>query len=255
MEKEINYTIAEEYSLPSKGLIYEKEFSPYVKLRSMTTMEEMKRTAPTNLPYKTLTEIIDSCLVTKLPTSTYDLCIGDYEYLLHKLRVVTYSPDYKMAVVCPNCGKVINANINLDELQVNEFDVAEFKDLLTMTLPTNGNIITLNVMTPRMLDEISVRTKELEKKSSNATLDFGLLAELEKVIGTVDESTLSFTEKQSFIQKLPLKDLNKIKQRINLINKKVGLKTDNIQVGCPACGYEVNTFFRIGPEFFRPTED
>ena len=37
------FTIANEYTLPSQGKVYEREINPNFKLRSMTTVEEMKR--------------------------------------------------------------------------------------------------------------------------------------------------------------------------------------------------------------------
>ena len=43
-----NYTIAEEYTLPSKGLVYDKQIKPTIKLRCMTTQEEMKRLGKSN---------------------------------------------------------------------------------------------------------------------------------------------------------------------------------------------------------------
>ena len=70
--------------------------NPNIKIRSMTTEEEMKRLGYTEQPYKMLSEIIDDCLVDKPGISTYDMCLGDYEFLLHKLRVVTYGSDYKI---------------------------------------------------------------------------------------------------------------------------------------------------------------
>ena len=39
-------TITEDYSLPSKGKIYGKQFDPAIKLRSMTGEDEMKRLSP-----------------------------------------------------------------------------------------------------------------------------------------------------------------------------------------------------------------
>ena len=48
-----NYTIAESYELPSKGLIYEGNVKTELRLRSMTTMEEMRRQSPSNRPLKT----------------------------------------------------------------------------------------------------------------------------------------------------------------------------------------------------------
>lgn len=253
--KQTDYTIAEGYSLPSKGLIYSKPVNPRIELRSMTTREEMKRMAPSNLPYKNLSEIIETCMLTKPAISVYDMCIGDYEYLLHKLRVVSYGPEYNMTVICPNCGNIINSKIDLDELEVIDFDEADFNESLKVHLDKSNREIVLNFQTPRLLDEIATRTAELKKKSKDAGVDFSLLATLEKMIDTVDGQKLDYTAKQIFIEALPVKDVNKIKHSIDITNKKVGLKTDNIQVKCPTCEYEVNTFFRFGPEFFRPTED
>ena len=80
----MEYTIAEEYELPSKGKVYSKEVNPKVKLRSMTTEEEMKRLGHSPYVYKMFSELIDDCLVEKPNISTYDMCLGDYQYLFYK---------------------------------------------------------------------------------------------------------------------------------------------------------------------------
>ena len=60
-------TIAEEFTLPSKGLIYDQRFDPTIELRSMTVAEEMKRLTYTERPFKLMSDIIEDCLLTKLP--------------------------------------------------------------------------------------------------------------------------------------------------------------------------------------------
>ena len=85
----MDYTIAETYTLPSRGKIYGTVVSDQVKLRSMTIEEEMKRLSHTDTPYKTLCEVIDDCIVEPIGISSYEMCLGDYQYLLHRLRVVT----------------------------------------------------------------------------------------------------------------------------------------------------------------------
>lgn len=68
-----DYIIGESFTLPSKGLVYDKKVNPNIKIRSMTTEEEMKRLGHSELPYKLLSEIIDDCLVEKPGISSYDL--------------------------------------------------------------------------------------------------------------------------------------------------------------------------------------
>ena len=52
-----DYTIGESFTLPSLGKVYNKEINPEVKIRSMTTEEEMKRIASVDYPYKNMCEI------------------------------------------------------------------------------------------------------------------------------------------------------------------------------------------------------
>ena len=110
VERQTNYTIAEGYTLPSKGKIYtEKMVNPHIELRSMTGREEMRRLSPSSTPLKTLADIIEDCCVEKPAIHVYDMSLGDYEFLLHKLRIVTYGEDYKVALRCPDCGELIEA--------------------------------------------------------------------------------------------------------------------------------------------------
>ena len=83
------YTIKETFTLPSKGKMYTNLENPSISLRSMTTRDEMKRLAPTDTPYKAMSEIIEECIIGDKPSvGVYNLFIGDYEFLLQKLRIV-----------------------------------------------------------------------------------------------------------------------------------------------------------------------
>ena len=61
-----DYTIAEEYTLPSLGKVYSENVNPIVKLKSMTTNQEMKRLAPSERSYKTICEKITNSADTLL---------------------------------------------------------------------------------------------------------------------------------------------------------------------------------------------
>lgn len=251
---EQKYTIAEDFELPSKGLIYGKNINPTIKLRSMTTMEEMKITAPSNNQYKNLAECIESCMVDKLPISVYDMCIGDYEYLLHKMRVVTYGPDYKMVSICPYCETVEEATINLDDIEVLDFDINKFKEASTVYLEKSDKEITLRYQTPRMLDSIKKKCNDVRKNKPEDKLNYEIYYTLEESIDLVGGVKLNYADKENFIKKLPLKDTKKLKHAIDKLNNLVGLKND-VKYICKECGKEVHTSFRFGPEFFDPTED
>ena len=64
--------------------MYETQFDGRVSLRSMTTMEELQRNSSQTDEYRNLSEVIEKCILNKkeLPISVYDMCIGDFQYLL-----------------------------------------------------------------------------------------------------------------------------------------------------------------------------
>lgn len=248
-----DYTMAEEFELPSKGLIYAKKINPRVKLRSMTTQEEMKRLAPTETPYKAMCGIIEDCMVGKPPMPVYDMCLGDYQFLLHKLRIVTYGKEYKMTARCPFCGNVFSTTADLDDLKTLEYDES-VPALMSVKLPACGKTIGLRMQTPRSLDDIALRKKEIMKKSEGAADDPGLALTLAYLIESVDGVERNPVELDNFVRRLPMKDANVLIQTAEKLNRKVGVDTA-LEVKCSRCGQAVPVTFRITGEFFGPSID
>lgn len=252
---EENYTIFEEFELPSKGLIYDSPINPKIRLRSMTTEDEMWRLQKTDSssPYKGMCELIDRCIVGDKPMSSYDMCLGDYQFLLHKLRTVTYGPDYKMVISCPRCKHINEVTVSLDELMVLTYDdsVAEaFK----LTLPKSKRVIELRLQTPRVLDEIESRKVEMKKRTKDKTSRYDYLLTLEALIKTVDGSVYTPAQLEALLLKLPLADANYLIQKADKLNQKVGVET-TVTVTCPDCNNEVAVPFLLTSEFFGPTID
>lgn len=251
MKKINEYTIAETYSLPSKGMVYDKKVNPVVTIRSMTTEDEMKRLVLSDTPYKVMSDLLESCLVEDIGISVYDMCIGDYEYLMHKLRVVTYGPEYKILEQCPICKKTFEVSIDLDSLDVKEYDDS-FIEAKTITLPMSGKVVELNYQTPRMIDNVQRRKREIQKMHPEITTDPGIIITLANAISTVDGQVLRDDQKEAIVRKLPMKDANYLLQSAIKLNEMVGLNTD-FNTNCKHCGSEINTSFRITPEFWSPS--
>ena len=132
----------------------------------MTTEEEMKRLSPSDRPYKNLCEIIDDCLVEKPGISSYDMIVADYQYLLHKLRIVTYGPEYDTTLICPYCGCTNERTVNLEDLKVIQYS-EDLSKYVEFDLPKTGDRIRIRPQTPRIMDEISVRSKDRKKPSGS----------------------------------------------------------------------------------------
>lgn len=256
----MEYTIAETYTLPSRGKIYSVPVEAQVKLRSMTIEEEMKRLSHTDTPYKTLCEVIDACIVDPIGISSYEMCLGDYQYLLHRLRVVTYGPKYPLSSVCPVCGKVNKNTLDLDEIEILSLDTDEklkdFNSLLELTLPKTGKHLKLKFQTPRDLEEIAREEKEWKEKNPDNPLNISYLFTLRHLIESVDDKHPNSILLDNFLRKLPMADSNLLIQRASKINEKVGINTViNNTCSNSKCGAKYKTSFRITPEFFGPTID
>lgn len=245
-------TIWEGFTLPSKGLVYSKPINPNVELRSMTTAEEMERLSPSETPYKVMSSIIEKCMKEKPEIPVYNMCIGDYQFLLHKLRIVTYGPEYKMYIECPQCGEITESVADLESLELHEFD-KNLADYMQFTLPVTQHEVKIRFQTPRDLDMVAIKNKE-EQKRTKTNVDFSLLYTVASIVDMIDGREYTAFQMEEFIKKLPMKDVNFILARSTELNRKVGLDT-LINVKCSNCGYELVSTFRFSPQFFGPTED
>ena len=245
-----NYTIAEDFELPSKGVIYgEAKVAPTVKLRSWTGREELRRLNSSQLHYKSLSDLIQDCIINKdeIGVPVYDMCLGDFEFLLHRLRVVTYGEEYPVVIRCPYCGEVVENNINLYDLGVNEIDRKEWEEALTVMLPKSKCKVTLRYTTPRMLDEIADKVEELKVEGEDTSVLLKLVAHIEKIDGEKKD----FSSLKNFIYSLPVSDFNLIDKKINTLDEIVGLDK-KVMVKCNHCKEKIPTTFQYNREFFRP---
>ena len=249
-----NYTLTGTYTLPSLGKVYgDRKINPEITLRSMTTEEEMRRLNPSDRPYKIIADIIDACLVDNPGISAYDMCVGDYQFLLHKLRVVTYGSEYSLSTTCPYCGSTNTDKVNLEQMVVFTYD-DDVQKYLSLDLPRTNHHITLKMQTPRMLDDISVRAKELRKKSPNMNADPAFLLSIEYLIDEIDGEKYDAVKKSEFVRKLPMMDTNYILSYAQKLNERLGLDT-TLHKTCDVCGLNYQSSFRTTSEFFRPSID
>lgn len=245
----VDARIAEVFTLPSKGLIYEEKVNPDIILGSMKTKHEMMRLSASENNNKIMADIIDDCIDGDPGISSYDMCLGDFQYLMYKLRTVTFGPEYEMYGICPYCGSENYVSVNLEELEVYEYS-DDLADLLTLTLPESENEVTLTLQTPRILDTINKKVNEAKRRrkvNENSTLLYTITTSITQLNGE-DPNPFSLEE---VIRDLPMKDTNILLNRINEINSKIGVQTD-VDATCTACGKYYVAPFRIYSSFFRP---
>lgn len=247
-------TIKETYTLPSMGRLYGVGFDPKVTLRSMTTEEEMKRLSPSDSDYRILCEIIDDCIEEDLPVSSYDMVLGDFEFLLHKLVTVTYGSEYRMQTLCPNCQKAVLSVVDLDNIEVHRFDEEAIDKAREIVLPVSNKKVTLAFQTPRSLDDIKEKTKEKRNKTKDQHTSFDFMYKVMSYIAKIDGREVSDDVLESALRKMSMKDVYLILDKGAELGRKVGLDNEVI-AKCESCGYQFVTRFQYQSSFLRPIND
>lgn len=247
------HTIEEVFELPSQGLIYDRPINPQIKLRSMTTQDEMLRLAPSEDKYRIIADLIDNCIIGEKPAiSAYDMCMGDYTYLLHALRIVTYGRDYPITASCLFCGEVFETTVKLDELIVRKWS-DDINELMTVTLPSNGDVVKLRYQTPRMMDDIARRVKQIRAKNKDVPEESeNMLQKLIYSIDTINGKKVNPAELEIKVRNMRMDDTNTLLQIIDSVNESLG-PLSVLELECPNCGRQTFSLFRYSSEFFRPT--
>lgn len=245
-----NYNISESFILPSLGRIYNPSVAPEVTLRSMNTNDEMRRLAPSEYQYKQMSDVIDNCILSGPEISSYDMCLGDYQFLLHRLRMVTYGDELSIKTRCPYCKFDNDDVLKLSELPIIQYN-EELNSLFEIELPVTKKIVKLRYQTPRMLDNISQGARDLKKRVKDKNQDFSLLLSLTSMIDTIDGIKHDRTKLESWARELPMKDTNAIYSAATKINNSIGVETE-LTISCALCGTEYKYSFRPGPDFFNP---
>lgn len=246
----VDYTISETFTLPSKGLIYSPAIDPTITMRSMNTADEMRRLSTSEYQHKPMCDVVDSCIVNDMGISSYDMCLGDYQFLLYKLRIVTYGAEFEVSTTCPFCKFPNSDTLDLDALPVLEYDES-IENYKTFMLPVTNKQVKIRFTTPRILDNADIRAREMKQKSKDKKQDYSILVMLTSIIDTIDGKHYNIIDLEKWVRDLPMKDTNTILAYSTKLNNALGIDS-NIEEVCELCGMDYKVPFSPGATFFRP---
>lgn len=248
-----NATVAETYTLPSKGILYGEEFGSEVTIRSMTTFEEKMRLGNQGF-WKTMSDILDAVVTAPEGFQTRSMTLFDFYFLMYKMRAVSYGPTYKVRVRCPHCGHEEIIKVNLDELKINYLD-EKFKEPFEIgPLPRSGD--TLGCKFLRVSDSMNIdkRSREILDKHPDYKGDPSYILNRAAQIVSINGETKTPIEIEIYVEQMAAMDSAYFSQVYNKITDDIGLEM--VCSGtCSACGTELRSALPLNSEFFRPTYD
>ena len=183
--------------VPTKGTFYFGKEAP-IRMRPMTFDDEKSiTTGSRSTDFNAANYLLSRC-VTNLDAEK--LIIIDKLYLLIKLREISYGKDYKVGVICGQCGFENTLNLEIDKLAVKS--VPDDFDYMNHTVFLEGI---------KKEAEISVATIIEEHFLQGDKLSNNLWRFIRK-IGGIDNPTVI----AQVIEKLPIIDMHKIVKEIML---------------------------------------
>jgi len=234
MNKELLFY--KDYTLPSHGKIYSLEINPNITLRGMNKNELNKFIYLNEKSYLELSKILNECLENTLSIDSLDLCLIDFEFLLFKVRTLSFGYDYKEESVCPNCHSINAYKINISGLDLIEYNEKEFDLLTNITLNKSTHTLKLKLLSIReLLSFDNSNYQELVYHS----------------IDSIDNKKANNDEIKEFVDSLNLLDKRILNNSINKLNSYLGIKK-NYSINCGKCQKEYKGFFSYKKEFFNP---
>ena len=246
-----NVPIQETFDIPSKGKLYNNMVVPQqITLRAMTALDEKLRLSSNN-PFLTTPKLIRSCMVGDEQIDTMKLKFFDLHFLMYKLRILTYGPEYRIKLTCPKCGKEFEVVINLDELECN-YAPDNLAESLNIKLPVSGDVITTKLLDSNDYIDIGREGQRILNKFSEYEGDPEYIPGIMARIVSVNGEELVPAKKQAYVENMHAKDLMIFNSQYEKATGNIGLNLERTDI-CEKCGNDIEYIIPIVREFFRPT--
>lgn len=245
--------VQENYILPSLGKLYGEDYPSEISIRSMTTFEEKMRLGNQGF-YQTMCNILNAVVTAPENFNAEDLILSDFRFLMYKMRVVSYGPEYKVAVRCPHCNKLIESRVDLDSLEVKYLD-EDAKPVFDIgPLPRSGDILTCKYITVRDMMNIDKRAEDILKNSPNYVGDATYIPGLAARIKAINNEELVSIGLEKYVEQMNSLDSQYFQQAYEHFSGTSGMSMLSTET-CSSCGNSFDFNLPITSEFFRPTFD
>lgn len=241
--------IQETFELPSNGVLYKDYNIPStITLRAMNALDEKTRLATSGM--RTIPELLKSCIVSNEKIDPYKLKMFDLQFLMYKLRIITYGSDYKVKITCPNCGNEHEVAINLDEIPVNTLDEDFTEPFDIGALPVSGDVITCKLLSAEDYINMETEARRIKSKFPAYVGDPDFILSYKYRITTIN-GEYKPQSIQSYVENMHARDMRYFDSKYNDITNNLGMDIDMLEI-CPSCGRDIEYTLPMTSEFFRP---
>jgi len=244
--------IKETHEIPSRGLVYDPSLKipAEITLRAMTTVDEKIRLSSSGIT--TMPNLVQSCIVEPEKIDVTQLKLFDLHFLMYKLRTITYGPIYKLQTFCPECGKRLDFNVNLDEIPVNPVK-DDFKEPFEIgPLPISKDVMSCQILSIADFISMEKEGKRLLNKFPDYVGDPEFLLGYAFKILKINSQELMPFQKAKYIEEMHARDMRFFDSKYDSFVNGIGMDLTKTDI-CTGCGKDINFTLSVTEEFFRPT--
>lgn len=247
-----NNFITQEFTLPSKGLLNPE--IPDGKITQRCMMVSDQKFLASSKVENQMVEMIQRTTVSPENIDVGSLTVTDSLYMLFKLRILSYGDIYRYMTVCPICGKQIEVELNLAELQSIEL-ADDYEKLLRVKLPHRGDTVITRLITNNVVTSNTKEIKRLRQRKNEVD---------EYVIRLSSQISSIILQKPDKDGSKEITDLFDIRDYVSTLTDydatAIESAIDSVKYGivptvvrdCHNCNSEIELDILFNAEFFRP---
>lgn len=237
-----------EVTLPSGGRLYSDKGWQKPVVLNMITSEWEKKLYGGSRGGEIIDEMLEDLVEGDLKID--DLHPSDKFFLMMKLRIHSYGPEYHGDVNCPNCG-VKEVLMDLDGINVIEMP-EDYQLVSEGTLPVSGDVVKVRDLTSGDFKKIRKRIKKLCTGTQVVEREQEYITTNAARIVSINGEERMTGEREKYFSQLVGRDSLFLRKLAN--RPKFGY-ADTTLVKCPVCGLELEAPVVLTGEFFRPRLD
>ncbi len=238
--------LTETVKMPSRGKI--KGVPEEIVIKAVQRKDKKK--ALMSETDNILLSMLQACIVSPKDFNVYNLLPFESEYLLYRLKVLTYGGDYIFKEKCPYCDHMNEINMNLSDIPIIEVP-DNFKTVFDIPpLPISGMQFKCRLLTEGELISLSKQSKELEVNTGNKTGNIDLIWDA-RVVSINGNAKLAPIEIEQILDDLVDYDSEYLMTYYNKYVGNYGLQT-KLSYICDNCKSKIESDMPSIYTFFRP---
>lgn len=196
-----------------------------------------------------LLSLLQSAIISPTNFNVYDLLPFESEYLLYRLRILTYGSNHTFKHTCPHCGSTNDVEGDLNVIPIKDIP-DDFTLIFNISLPVSGDIITCKLLNEGERIAVSKKGKELKENTNNLTAEIDVL--WESRIISINEQQLAPIEITQYLDNLNDYDSEYLMEYYKQYEGNYGLQK-TLYYNCDKCNKKLEFNMPSIYTFFRPT--